>query len=262
MMSGKLNRIVFVTYKTSVIVLGIERKVAAKGYATQVITEDYSRLKNLNSTEDMIVFYLPEDIMDDTNKWRAMSQICDYIKETGCSCITVGEHVTYSDVTTEWPEIKNHKWIDRPIIADRFCDLIDEIAETMGKETASVGTVATEKKRVLIVDDDPSYAGMVRSWIKDVYKTNVVTAGMKAISFLLKNPVDLILLDYEMPVVDGPQVLQMLRQEEATKDIPVIFLTGVSSKEEVQRVMELKPAGYILKSATREDILMYLGKRL
>ena len=122
--------------------------------------------------------------------------------------------------------------------------------------------VTGDKKRILIIDDDPSYASMVREWIKDTYKTDVVTSGMHAITFLLKNPVNLILLDYEMPVVDGPQVLQMLREEEATSNIPVIFLTGNGTKEAVTRVMELKPEGYVLKSTTRDDLLKYLSKKL
>ena len=74
--------------------------------------------------------------------------------------------------------------------------------------------------------------------------------------------VDLILLDYEMPVVDGPQVLQMLRQEPATEKIPVIFLTGIGTKEAVSRVMALKPDGYILKTTPRGDLLGFLQKKL
>ena len=54
-----------------------------------------------------------------------------------------------------------------------------------------------------------------------------------------------------MPLVDGPQVFQMLRQEPETSHIPVVFLTGVGTTEEVKRVMALKPAGYILKSTTK-----------
>ena len=65
-----------------------------------------------------------------------------------------------------------------------------------------------------------------------------------------------------MPVVNGPQVLQMLRQDPATAGIPVIFLTGVDTRDAVARVMGLKPDGYILKSATREDLLNYLHKKL
>ena len=94
----------------------------------------------------------------------------------------------------------------------------------------------------------------------------IIPAGMQAITFLLKLPesdkVDLILLDYEMPVVDGPQVLQMLRQEPATDSIPVIFLTGNGTKEAVTRVMELKPDGYLLKTTQKEDILKFLAEKL
>ena len=111
------------------------------------------------------------------------------------------------------------------------------------------------KQKILIVDDDPSYAKMVREWIKDVYRVDIVTAGMQAITFLLKNPVDLILLDYEMPITTGPQVMEMIRSEPGSSDIPIIFLTGKSDKESVLSVMALKPQGYMLKSMTREQIL-------
>lgn len=65
---------------------------------------------------------------------------------------------------------------------------------------------------------------------------------------------DLILLDYEMPVTDGPQVLEMLRSDDETKSIPVIFLTGKDDKESVMSVLALKPEGYILKTSGKEEI--------
>ena len=68
----------------------------------------------------------------------------------------------------------------------------------------------------------------------------------------------MILLDYEMPVVDGAQVFQMLQQEPSTQNIPVIFLTGVGDKDQVERVLRLRPTGYILKSTTKEKLLDYL----
>lgn len=263
MMNSKQKRVVFVAYKKSVVVIGLEHRIADNGYDTKILTEEeFSRLKDIRSAENIIVLYLPENIMDNALWQRELSQICSYTKETGCTFITIGEAGKRSEIMAKWPEIKNHKWVSRPVDPDEFSILIDEMAQTLGQGADGDGAQGAEKRRVLIVDDDPSYAGMVRSWIKDVYKTDVVTAGMNAITFLMKNPVDIILLDYEMPVVDGPQVLQMLKQEEATKDIPVVFLTGVSTKEGVQRVMELKPAGYILKSTTREDILLYLAKVL
>jgi len=55
------------------------------------------------------------------------------------------------------------------------------------------------------------------------------------------------LLDYEMPICDGRQTLEMLRSEPAFINLPVIFLTGRSDPESVKKVMALKPAGYLLK---------------
>ena len=66
---------------------------------------------------------------------------------------------------------------------------------------------------------------------------------------------DLILLDHEMPVTSGPQVLEMLRSDPDTSRIPVIFLTGKGDKESVMQVVALKPEGYFLKTIEKEELL-------
>ncbi len=68
------------------------------------------------------------------------------------------------------------------------------------------------------------------------------------------NRPDLIVLDYEMPVCDGRQALEMIRSEKETADIPVIFLTGRGDRESVRNVMALKPQGYLLKTMPDEEI--------
>ena len=122
------------------------------------------------------------------------------------------------------------------------------------------------KSRILIIDDDPSFAKMVREWIKDIYKVDVITDGSKATVFLGKMPadnrVDLILLDYEMPVCDGPEVFGLIRRESSYADIPIVFLTGNGSEEAIAKVMELKPDGYIIKSGSRESLLEYISTKL
>jgi CheY-like chemotaxis protein len=82
----------------------------------------------------------------------------------------------------------------------------------------------------------------------------MANSGMQALRWLGKHKVDLILLDYEMPVTSGPQVLEMLRSEPETKNIPVMFLTGKSDKDSVMQVMSLNPQGYFLKSIEREEL--------
>lgn len=116
------------------------------------------------------------------------------------------------------------------------------------------------KKSILIVDDDPNYMGLVREWLKDTYKVSMANSGLRAIKWLGSNKVDLILLDYEMPVTDGPQVLEMLRSDEETKGIPVIFLTGKDDKESVMSVLALKPEGYVLKTSGKNEIVNTVSK--
>ncbi len=64
----------------------------------------------------------------------------------------------------------------------------------------------------------------------------------------------MILLDYEMPVCDGRQVLEMIRSEQDMASIPVIFLTGTVDRERIEKVMALKPAGYLLKTMKPAEI--------
>jgi len=112
-----------------------------------------------------------------------------------------------------------------------------------------------EKKKIMIVDDDPMQLRNMNTALKEKYQVFMAPSGILAMSLLGKHIPDLILLDYEMPVCDGPQTLAMIRAEKIYQDIPVIFLTSVSEKERVVKVLEYKPQGYILKTLPQEEIL-------
>ena len=111
-----------------------------------------------------------------------------------------------------------------------------------------------KRKSILIVDDDVSYMSMIMEWLKDKYRVSLANSGMEAITWLAGNTPDLILLDYEMPITPGPQVLQMIQSSVKTADIPVIFLTGKSDRDSILSVLALKPAGYLLKSIDKDGL--------
>ena len=115
------------------------------------------------------------------------------------------------------------------------------------------------KKCILIVDDDPTYIQMIREWLKDIYRVGMANSGTQAVAWLATNKADLILLDYDMPVLDGPTVLKMLRSESFSSSTPVMFLTGKSDRKSVTDVIALKPADYLLKSISRDKLLETLG---
>jgi len=111
-----------------------------------------------------------------------------------------------------------------------------------------------QKKKILVVDDsDTARMAMQKLFMGD-YQVSTVNSGLAAIRSITLNRPDLILLDYEMPVCDGAQVLEMIRSEEDFANIPVFFLTSKVDKESVTKVMPLKPEGYLLKSLQPADI--------
>ncbi len=248
--------IVILLCQYSVVVKGIEKKLEELGMNVSTISEDHEEaIEEAVSDTSLFILYLPSD-RDALRYGALINTMCKKITELGGRLMIVGEKRYETEIVVSLPILANYSWYYRPVEIYTF--------ETAIRMVIDGGRRESGMKRILIVDDDPAYAKMIKGWLKDDFKVDVVTAGMQAISFLLRaqDPVDMVLLDYEMPVVDGPQVLQMLRQEPATAKIPVTFLTGVGTKEAVSRVMALRPNGYILKNATKEDLLKYLYKKL
>ncbi len=178
--------------------------------------------------------------------------LSDVMKEKDLQMILVGGE-------TEIQYIKGH--VPGELIYTTFVRPVDNMkfAETV-TEYFKKSAAGEFKKSILVVDDDPQYLTMVRQWLKDTYNVSMANSGLQAIKWLGNNKVDLILLDHEMPVTSGPRVLEMLRSEEETRSIPVIFLTGKGDKESVMEVVSLKPEGYLLKGIQKEELMEKLDE--
>ena len=104
-----------------------------------------------------------------------------------------------------------------------------------------------KKKRILVVDDSGILLRSVKTMLGEEYNVVFATDGKMALDRARKQIPDLILLDYEMPVMDGKETLEELRKDEELKDIPVVFLTSVADRDSIAPVLKLKPQGYLLK---------------
>lgn len=119
---------------------------------------------------------------------------------------------------------------------------------------------AAQRKHILVVDDDPLMLKMIKEHLHDKYDVATANSGKIALKFLESKKTNLILLDYEMPVEDGPAVLEKLQANEATQDIPVVFLTGITERDKIQKALVLKPRGYLLKPIEREKLISTIEK--
>lgn len=122
-------------------------------------------------------------------------------------------------------------------------------------QNAVPGAAAQKRKHVLVVDDNAMMLKMIKEHLHDQYDVATAASGRIALKFLERKKTDLILLDYEMPEESGPVVLEQLRASETTKNIPVIFLTGVTETEKIMEALALKPQNYLLKPVDREKLL-------
>ena len=112
------------------------------------------------------------------------------------------------------------------------------------------------RKRVLIVDDDAGQLMQMKEHLSEFYDATAVRSGSAALKFLEKHQVDIILLDYIMPEMDGPTALMKIRERKECVSTPVIFLTGVSERETVLKtLLELKPQGYVVKPVKKSEIV-------
>jgi len=142
-------------------------------------------------------------------------------------------------------EIEKNWERTREDILSQFTDYIDP------RKTGEI-----VRKHILVVDDDPEQLMQIKEHLREFYDTTLVNSGNSAFKYLEQNETDLILLDYIMPGKNGPAVLKELREDENYKDIPVVFLTGVSEKETVTKtIVELKPQGYVLKPVKKSELV-------
>lgn len=117
-------------------------------------------------------------------------------------------------------------------------------------------------KRILLIDDSMIQHRIIGVMLRDQYELISSTSGIEGIGVAKAQQPDLILLDYDMPMMSGKGTFRKLQEMEETRNIPVIFLTGVNDGEAVMEVLKLRPKGYLLKPVEQEGLLKALDRAL
>jgi len=109
-------------------------------------------------------------------------------------------------------------------------------------------------KSLLIMDDDKSNLEILLSIFNAEYKIYMTKSGVAAIDIAKKYLPDAMLLDIIMPDINGYDVLTELKKTPETKDIPVLFISGLDSPEDEKRGLELGAAGFVHKPFVAKDV--------
>lgn len=220
-------------------------------FQVQVSAANESSVKGILTMyePDIVVISLTGLGMSDSGLYYLVSA-----KASNIPVLTIGTE-SESKACSQYYEEQRFKKLLRPIsnneIIIEICkalelDLLDELQEDEGEDT---------RKHILCVDDSGAMLRKLQDLIPSDYRVSIVNSGTKAIAMIEKDRPDLIFLDYDMPVVDGRQTLEMIRSEEAMANIPVVFMTGKNDRESIESVIALRPAGYLLKPPNTNQML-------
>ncbi len=236
------KRVLLIGGGKSFMVTSIANELKSKGFEVITAQPNVTEIERIENKPSVYLIYV-DDIED---MMELFVYLRDRIVEDDLSISVIGSHDEMEKIYGAHRD-KIAAIFERPV---NVKELGQKMIEVVEKEDLRL-----QKKRILVVDDDGTMLRTIKSWLSEKYQVFMVNSGMAAITFLAKNEVDLILLDYEMPVTTGPQVLEMLRSEPSTSGIPVMFLTVKSDKESVMKVVSLKPEKYLLKTMPPAELI-------
>lgn len=225
----------------------IVQELTEQGYEILECQPNPTELSKLKGKSGVYLGYLDENEGTQEQVDQMLYYMKEQIEEDDISMVVIGKNDSLELVYRIIPKEKLAGVFLRPVNVKELGEKLLSIVE---KEEAKAA-----KKRILVVDDDGMMLRTIKTWLSGKYQVFMVNSGMAAITFLAKNQVDLILLDYEMPVTTGPQVLEMLRSDSSTSSIPVMFLTVKDDRESVMKVLALKPEKYLLKTMPPADLI-------
>jgi CheY-like chemotaxis protein len=118
----------------------------------------------------------------------------------------------------------------------------------------------TDKKLIIIVDDNPANLRIGKNVLSEKFTVATAPSAPKLFSILENNRPVLILLDIDMPGMDGYEAIKILKSNNETKDIPVIFLTGMTDSNNEEKGRSLGAVDYVTKPFEPQALIACIEK--
>ena len=242
-------RLLIVSNEKTFIVDSVATGLKKTKIRTTVCGPDVREIESKKESTDIILIFVDEFTPE---MMKVLVYIKDVCVDDNKSLYLVGYKDALDRVEEFIPSEYMSKAFPRPIDAKKLISALNQEADMLNMKTI--------QKSILIVDDDLTYLKLIRKQLSVNYRVTAVKSGMQAIKHLGSHTPDLILMDYDMPITTGSKVMEMIRSEPETENIPVIFLTGKADRETVMDVMGVNPQGYLLKDMSQEEIMAAIDK--
>ena len=241
---------IYIGQEKHIVTQAVENRLTEAGFRVIAIPSDIDAINKNRHNTDIFLCYL-----DYTSPKTeiVMHYLADLCRDEHKSMCLIVDNATRAQVkkmgSAQWAA---HIYV-RPLDMNDVADDLTELADAHDE--------FRRRKTLLVVDDDSDFLMIMNYWLHTYYDVVGVTSGVEAVNYLQHHPLpDLILLDYEMPDLDGYDVMQWLHATPQTADIPIIFLTGVNDRESVMRIVQHRPDGYLLKTCRKSELLDALNR--
>lgn len=242
-----------------------------------------TRIEDINShlryfKPDMFLYCLKDEAAEVLER---ISEVFGKLKKLEVSCGIIGDNdkcERFMNTAQVAPDLVLARPLTAKLIMEKLNKFFEEKRENTAiyenkEDVAMLGTAAQEpvttavqvkpvRRHVTVIDDDLRMLRLLKEYLHGEYDVATAINGRTAMKFLESKSTDIILLDYVMPDEDGPEVYEKIRALPACQKTPIVFLTGMSERDKIHKVMELHPQGYLLKPIVRERLLETIEKLL
>lgn len=241
--SKKKNTLTIVSSMVTFLTRSFSEKVEERGFVCEMVRPKTGIFEGGNSNVSVLVVFIDNNLLEDTS---ALVYLKDYSIENDVPIFLLGVPNEIAIVEDILPKEQIKGSFMRPVDIN---EVIGSIFKFLAFHKKGV------KRTLLVVDDNGAYLRNVKAMFDDKYQVMLASSAAMAIKSITLHKPDLVLLDYEMPIVDGKQVFEMIKAESDFSNIPVMFLTAANDAQTVTSIMQLKPAAYLLKDMVPGEIV-------
>ncbi len=239
----------------------LKEKLTSAGYRVEEAHDGKEGLIKISQEKPDLVLLdilMPEvsgfDVLEDLNKSGAIKELSVIIISNSgqpveidrALALGVKDYLIKVEFTPEEVLEKVSKQIGSGL--NTKVDNLPTGDEVIVPEEASTTKAIGTDKYILLVEDDKFLSGLLYKKMSQEFKIEVTGNGAEAFNKIKEGLPSLILLDLMLPDIDGFKILEILKNDERTKNIPVLILSNLGQKEDLDRCMNLGAAGYMVKA--------------
>lgn len=241
--SNQKSKLTIVSSMVTFLTRSFTEKVEESGFLCELINPKPGMFEGRSDGVSVIVVFIDNKFLEDTS---AIVYIKDYSIENDVPIFLLGVPNELAIVEDILPKEQIKGSFMRPVDIN---EVIGSIFKFMAFHKKGI------KRTLLVVDDNGAFLRNVKAMFDEKYQVMLASSAAMAIKSITLHKPDLILLDFEMPIVDGKQVFEMIKSESDFSNIPVMFLTAANDAQTVTSIMQLKPAAYLLKDMMPGEIV-------